>query len=127
MLPFRSTATSSDGWCRVLYSVSSLWGTKRLSYWTHSFFTVNDFPSILLYLMYTDDRALTFIGDSLNEIEDETNEELQRVHSWFKGNHLNINMHKTKYVVFHSRKKQLDFGRFNLLSETALVATSSFI
>lgn len=29
-------------------------------------------------------------------------------------------MHKTKYVVFHSRKKQLDFGRFNLLSETAL-------
>lgn len=83
---------------------------------------VNDFPSFLLYseaLMYADDTALIFVGDSLSDIEGNINEELQRVHLWFRRNHLNINTAKTKYMVFHSRRKQLDYARFNLFLDNA--------
>lgn len=73
---------------------------------------VNDFPSILKYseaLMYADDTALIFVGDTIGELQDKINEELTRVLTWFTSNQLTINLMKSKYTVFHSKKKAINY------------------
>lgn len=72
---------------------------------------INDFPATLRHsqaLMYADDTALLFTGDSLLDIQDKINAELENVFKWFTSNELTLNLSKTKYTVFHSRKKKLN-------------------
>ncbi|MDD9361468.1 MAG: reverse transcriptase family protein, partial [Anaplasma sp.] len=73
---------------------------------------VNDFPSILKYseaLMYADDTALIFVGDTIGELQDKINEELTTVLAWFTSNQLTLNLKKSKYTVFHSKKKAINY------------------
>lgn len=77
---------------------------------------INDFPSILEHsqaLMYADDTALIFTGATIEEIQPKINHDLRSVLAWFNNNYLSLNLDKTKYTIFHSRRKQLDS---NLLS-----------
>ncbi|MDD9362583.1 MAG: reverse transcriptase domain-containing protein, partial [Anaplasma sp.] len=76
---------------------------------------INDFSSILKYpgaLMYADDTALIFVGDTIDEFQDKTNEDLTRVLTWFTSNQLTLSLKKSKYTVFHSKKKAINYDEF---------------
>ena len=55
------------------------------------------------YVMYADDTTLFYTQPNLNNFEDNTNHELEKVSNWFKVNKLVVNLSKTNYIVFHSK------------------------
>lgn len=57
--------------------------------------------------MYADDTALIFTGATIEEIQPKINHDLRSVIAWFNNNHLSLNLDKTKYTIFLSRRKQL--------------------
>lgn len=68
-----------------------------------SIILINDLPPALHSsnaLMYADDTALLFTGDTLSALQINVMAELGRIFSWFVENKLTLNSNKTKYVVF---------------------------
>lgn len=71
---------------------------------------VNDLPKALTcadLVMYADDMALVVTGDNEQEIQAIINTELEIIARWFSLNRLTINAKKTKYMIFHSRNKNV--------------------
>ena len=69
---------------------------------------INDLPEHLLHCtpsLYADDMALCFTSNNLDEIARALNAELQNIYYWFCRNKLSVNTAKTKYMLFHSRRK----------------------
>ncbi|SCV66823.1 hypothetical protein ANAPRD1_01340 [Anaplasma phagocytophilum] len=58
--------------------------------------------------MYADDTALIFVGGTIGELQNKINEELTRVLTWFTSNQLTINLKKSKYRVFHSKRNAIN-------------------
>lgn len=85
---------------------------------------INDLPQALHFsetLMYADDTALTFTGKSLITLQNRIMVELSALSSWFSGNRLTLNVAKTKYVIFHSRQKTLDYSLISLSLDATLI------
>lgn len=68
---------------------------------------INDLPSALSRktIVYADDTALLFRGNSLCTLKKEITAELAQISAWFARNKLALNVAKTKYIIFHSRRK----------------------
>ena len=69
---------------------------------------VNDLQQHLLYSepsMFADDTALTVHGDSILDISNKLNLELENINMYFAHNKLKINASKTKCMLFHSSRK----------------------
>lgn len=77
---------------------------------------INDLPSVLSCktIMYADDTALLFRGNSLRTLKEQVTAELSHISTWFARNKLALNIAKTKYVIFHSRRKNLDYSHLHL-------------
>lgn len=78
---------------------------------------VNDLPLAIQnskILMYADDTAIIFCGDSLSEMQDTILAEMDSIYSWFLKSKLTINTDKTKCVIFHSRRKVIDNSSFSV-------------
>lgn len=72
---------------------------------------INDLPNAIQcsqILMYADDTALIFTGNSLESIENPINNELQRISTWFRNNHLTLNTEKLNMLFFVQNKSVLN-------------------
>lgn len=91
---------------------------------------VNDLPLAINsaeILMYADDAALIVTGESMQEIEIKTNDELANISNWFMSNKLTVNVKKTKYMIIHSRHKSINLDSIQIkINNLALESTTSF-
>ena len=71
--------------------------------------------NIFDFITYADDTTLssmlTSFGMAQYDINENINLELKKVNSWLKINKLSLNVSKTKFMIFHKRKKTLLFQR----------------
>lgn len=73
---------------------------------------INDLTNCLSRVsavMYADDTALVFTTPSLHTAAHILNDELLKISEWFTTNRLTLNTDKTKYIVFKSPCKPVDF------------------
>lgn len=90
---------------------------------------VNDLCQIISseMLMYADDTAVIFTADTEDELQDKLNIELAKISNWFSTNKLTINTKKTKYMIFHSPRKLVNYSIIKpIINDNALQQTSSF-
>jgi len=61
------------------------------------------------FLMYADDTTIYFnLEDFPNDnLEDNITNELNKLNTWLKQNRLSLNADKTKYMIFHTRQKNI--------------------
>ena len=62
-------------------------------------------------LMYADDSTLSTIikldKNTVNKVNElKINTELNKISMWLKLNKLSLNVQKTKYMIFHSKRKK---------------------
>ena len=71
---------------------------------------VNDLQKaskLLEPIMFADDTNLFYAHKDLQTIYNVVNAELCNVSEWFRANKLSLNAGKTKYIIFHTYKKQI--------------------
>ena len=56
----------------------------------------------------------THQGKKLKTMETELNQDLKLCTEWFNANRLSLNIDKTKLLIFHSKKKCLDYSDISL-------------
>jgi len=71
---------------------------------------VNDLPNStdMISLLFADDTACLISDTNITRLYDKANLELQKLACWFKANKLSVNVKKTKYIVFHTKRKTFD-------------------
>ena len=62
--------------------------------------------SILKPVILADDTKLFFSNKDINKLFNDMNVELQKMSIWFKANRLSLNLTKTKWTLFQSKKKK---------------------
>lgn len=70
---------------------------------------VNDISNtspLLQFIMFADDTNVFMSNNSLTELVDKLNAELEKVDKWFKANKLSLNLEKTNYILFCSKHKK---------------------
>jgi len=78
---------------------------------------VNDMHTVCrssFILLFADDTNIFVSGKSLLEVEQTINNELKALSNWFKLNKLSLNIHKTKFMIIKSRKKNINPQRLNI-------------
>lgn len=58
--------------------------------------------------LFADDTVLFYEGDSVDDIIQTMNGDLDRLNKWLCNNSLNVNIKKTKYMILKSKHKNLD-------------------
>ena len=82
---------------------------------------INDLPKTTQgkVSMYANDNSLCHISNDFSKLESVTNEDLELVDNWLKGNNLSLNVAKTKsmLICIKSRRKILNSNddKLNLL------------
>lgn len=81
---------------------------------------ISNSTQCLKTLSYADDTTLTGSVNSITlkypnvAISDAINIELQKISDWLLVNKLSLNVNKSKFMIFHSAQKFVDFSQFNL-------------
>ena len=74
---------------------------------------INDLPnccsSVFSMIMYADDTTLFCNLNDPNITEETLNEELKKIAQWLNANQLSLNVGKTKFMVFHSARKVVQY------------------
>lgn len=67
---------------------------------------INDLPDIVEFQMtlFADDSTVIFTSDNENKLENDINLSLTKIIEWLECNNLNINLSKTKYINFKTRR-----------------------
>ncbi len=55
--------------------------------------------------MFADDTNIFLSGNNLKEMTETVNVELAKIHKWLQVNKFSINIDKTNYMIFKSKKK----------------------
>ncbi len=58
--------------------------------------------------MFADDTACLASNANLNELVKFVNQEIKKVARWFRSNKMAVNVSKTKFIIFHTKGKQVD-------------------
>ena len=69
---------------------------------------INDLPNIseiLNFYLFADDTNIYYDSNSLQDIEQTINKELQKLHLWLNVNRLSLNIDKTNFLIFHPYNK----------------------
>ena len=61
--------------------------------------------------MYADDTTLFCDINSIPDVEHSLNAELSKITDWLAANKLSLNANKTKFMVFHSDKKNSSISK----------------
>jgi hypothetical protein len=71
---------------------------------------INDLykASSLLKFMFADDTACVASNHNLKDLITYVNDELKKVARWFRANKMAVNVGKTKFILFHTKGKQID-------------------
>ena len=59
--------------------------------------------------MYADDTTLFCDFDNINNTEETINDELIKLTEWLGCNQLSLNVNKTKFMLFHSNRKAVNY------------------
>ena len=68
---------------------------------------INDLPncsSLLHYLLFADDTSLFISGKNINDLVHMMNNELSKITDWLECNRLSLNIKKTKFMIFSSKR-----------------------
>ena len=57
------------------------------------------------FIMFADDTNIFFVHNDLKTLFTTANNELENINEWFKANKLYLNVKKTNYILFYSRRK----------------------
>jgi len=78
---------------------------------------INDLPycTLLKTFLFADDTQCLLRGKNLNQLIDTANHELTKISEWFRANKLAVNTKKTKYIIFHTKGKNVNLGEKNLI------------
>jgi hypothetical protein len=70
---------------------------------------INDLHSFtnLLTLMFADDTACAASDKNLTNLVNLINTELTKLARWFRSNRMAVNVSKTKFIIFHTKGKQI--------------------
>ena len=75
--------------------------------------------------MYTDNTTLFCDINSIPDIEHSLNAELSKTTDWLAANKLSLNASKTKFMVFHSDKKTVQYPKLHI-NATKIERTDHF-
>ena len=73
---------------------------------------INDLPNftdVFGLIMYADDTTLFCDFDNINNTEETINDELIKLTEWLGCNQLSLNVNKTKFMLFHSNMKAVNY------------------
>ena len=77
---------------------------------------INDLPNATSFfaLLFADDTTFQVSSENIQQLFDTANRELQKASVWFQANKLTLNVSKTKYILFRSKKMNIDFDHISL-------------
>ena len=78
---------------------------------------INDLPNftnVFGLIMYADDTTLFCDFDNVNVTEETINYELVKLTEWLACNQLSLNVNKTKFMVFHSVRKNVNYPTLSI-------------
>ena len=70
---------------------------------------INDLPAvsdIVLPIIFADDTNVFLKGRCIENMIGVMNTELEKIYKWLNANKLSLNINKTQYMIFHSRRTQ---------------------
>ena len=73
---------------------------------------INDLPNftdVFGLIMYADDTTLFCDFDNISNTEETINDELIKLTEWLGCNQLSLNVNKTKFMLFHSNRKAVNY------------------
>ena len=72
---------------------------------------INDLPNAteLLTFLFADDTSGLIYGDNLKELVAKMNTEINKLANWFRANKMALNVSKTKFIIFHTKGKKVDY------------------
>ena len=91
---------------------------------------VNDIincSNLLKFSLFADDTVVLYSHKDVNELVTIINNELDMLNDWFKCNKLFLNFKKTKYVLFHSKRKKLPLNINSVKIEDANIERTEAI
>src|SRR6218665_3029945 len=84
--------------------------------------------SILQLVLFADDTSAFIIGLNYVDLFQIMNEELSKLSMWFQVNKLSLNITKSNYMIFKSKKSHnMDFSNLNLSIDNTQLARVSKI
>ena len=77
---------------------------------------INDLPNATDFftLLFADDTTFQCSSNNLQDLFDLANQELEKAAVWFQVYKLTLNVSKTKYILFRSKKMKVDFSNLKL-------------
>ena len=77
---------------------------------------------ILKFILYADDTNIFHSWESIDELCDVVNTELQGVMQWFKANRLSVNLKKTNFVIFGNSVKLKKIKKFEIILDKTKIS-----
>ena len=69
----------------------------------------------LSFILFADDTNIFLRHKDLATLTRMVNQELSHVSSWFNANKLTVHPDKSKFIIFHPRRKQINPSELNIL------------
>ena len=80
------------------------------------------FLQILSFILFADDTNIFLRHKDLATFAIMVNQELSHVSSWFNANKLTVHPDKSKFIIFHPRRKQSNPSESNTLMNNTPIA-----
>ena len=76
----------------------------------------------LSFIIFADDTNIFLRHKDLATLTRMINQELSHVSSWFNANKLTVHPDKSKFIIFHPRRKQINPSELNILINNTPIA-----
>ena len=77
--------------------------------------------NLFRFSLFADDTVATLSGKNLQTLVSSVNREISNVSLWFKVNKLSLNLSKTNYIIFRTRKRRVPTHLPELLIDDAII------
>ena len=84
--------------------------------------------NFLSFILFADDTNISFRHKDLVDLATfarMVNQELSHVSSWFNANKLTVHPDKSKFIIFHPRRKQINPSELNILINNTPIARNT--
>ena len=77
--------------------------------------------NLFRFSLFADDTVATLSGKNLQTLVSSVNREISNVSLWFKVNKLSLNLSKTNYIIFRTRKRRVPANLPEILIDDAII------